>query len=283
MWRHATCLCLILALEIIGACQSQSAPPVIEAIKAKEYVGQEATVCGHVVSARYAAVSRGSPTFLNFERPYPDHVFTAVIWGSAFGEAKPWQLGRLPHTRREVEQIARLYAGSDVALFTGEQAREESVKAERLERYRFVHFAAHGLLNENAPPYSGIVLSLPPAGKREAVEDGLLQVYEIFNLKLNADMVVLSACETGLGKEVRGEGMVGLTRAFLYAGAQAVVVSLWKVADVSTAELMVRFYRHLKAGMSKAEALRRAKLGLLEEGRIVHPFHWAPFILVGKS
>ena len=111
----------------------------------------------------------------------------------------------------------------------------------------------------------------------------LLQVYEIFNLKLTADVVVLSACETGLGREVRGEGMVGLTRAFLYAGAQAVVVSLWKVADPATAELMMRFYRQMKAGVGKAEALRRARLELFREGRYVHPYYWAPFVLVGGA
>ena len=108
-------------------------------------------------------------------------------------------------------------------------------------------------------------------------------MYEVFNLKLNAELVVLSACETGLGKQLRGEGLIGLTRAFFYAGAEAVLVSLWKVADVSTAELMVRFYRHLKAGRGKAEALRQARLELLEQGRFVHPFYWAPFVLVGKS
>jgi CHAT domain-containing protein len=109
-------------------------------------------------------------------------------------------------------------------------------------------------------------------------------VYEIFNLKLNADLVVLSACETGLGKEVKGEGLIGLTRAFLYAGTPSVVVSLWQVQDRSTAELMVRFYRHLKNGQpSKAEALRQAQLELIRHGTFAHPYYWAPFVLVGQS
>ncbi len=218
---------------------------------------------------------------------------------SAFGEIA--KLPPLPHSRREVQQIARLYPAAEVVLHLGSEAREERVKSGEAERARYVHFAAHGVLNENKPEYSGIVLTLAataptPAGesarpserekateRSEPVEDGLLQVYEVFNLKLNAELAVLSACETGLGKEVRGEGMVGLTRAFLYAGAEAVAVSLWKVADPATAELMVRFYRHLKAGMKKAEALRQARLEMFGQAQYVHPYYWAAFVLVGKS
>ena len=110
----------------------------------------------------------------------------------------------------------------------------------------------------------------------------MLQVYEIFNLKLNADLVVLSACRTGLGKEVRGEGVIGLTRAFLYAGASSLTVSLWQVADQSTSDLMIHFYEQMNAGHGKAEALRRAKLKMIEEKRYTHPFYWAPFVLIGE-
>ena len=180
-----------------------------------------------------------------------------------------------------------------------------------LGRFTYIHFAVHGLLNENKPQYSGLVLSLPqeedektrsngqqPKGATDAseteataraangtiqVEDGLLQVYEIFNLRLNADLVVLSACETGLGKEVKGEGLIGLTRAFMYAGAPSLVVSLWKVQDLSTAELMVGFYRSLKNGsLSKAEALRQAQLELIRKGQLAHPYYWAGFVLMGQ-
>jgi CHAT domain-containing protein/Tfp pilus assembly protein PilF len=212
---------------------------------------------------------------------------------SAFGESKSWKLERLQQSRREVTQIAKLYAKDEVALLVGAQANEENVKAEgRLSHYRFIHFAAHGLLNETKPQYSGLILSLPHSQENpkseirnpKSVEDGLLQVYEIFNLKLNADLVVLSACETGLGKQVKGEGLVGLTRAFLYAGTPSVVVSLWKVLDTSTAGLMVRFYSHLKNGKrSKADALRQAKLEMIHQGQFAHPFYWAPFILVGDG
>jgi CHAT domain-containing protein len=110
----------------------------------------------------------------------------------------------------------------------------------------------------------------------------LLQVYEIFNLELAADLVVLSACDTGLGAMVSGEGLVGVTRAFLYAGARSVVVSLWQVDDESTPGLMVSFYRHLDQDRDKAESLRLAKLEMIRQGRFSHPFYWAPFILIGE-
>jgi CHAT domain-containing protein len=143
---------------------------------------------------------------------------------------------------------------------------------------RELYFAVHGLISERQPQYSGLVLTLDDDPK----EDGLLQVYEIFNLKLNADLVVLSACKTGLGKEVKGEGLIGLTRAFMYAGARSLVVSLWQVADPSTAELMVKFYGQLDGTSDKAEALRQAKLKVIQANRYAHPFYWAPFILVGE-
>jgi CHAT domain-containing protein len=109
-----------------------------------------------------------------------------------------------------------------------------------------------------------------------------LQVYEIFNLKLNADLVVLSACETGLGKQVKGEGLVGLTHAFFYAGTPSIIVSLWKVQDRSTADLMVNVYQQLDRNNAKAEALRLAKLQLIRQNRYAHPYYWAPFVLTGE-
>jgi CHAT domain-containing protein len=201
-----------------------------------------------------------------------------------------------------------------VALYVGVAAKEENVKSnEHLSTTQRIHFATHGLISERQPQYSGLILSRPqdedqrPSlsvassplsvvkdkdkeqqttdhGPRttDTVEDGLLQVYEIFNLKLDADLVVLSACRTGLGQEVKGEGLVGLTRAFMYAGAPSLVVSLWEVADQSTAELMVKFYQQLDRAGEKAEALRRAKLDLIQTGRYAHPYYWAPFILVGE-
>jgi CHAT domain-containing protein/Flp pilus assembly protein TadD len=191
----------------------------------------------------------------------------------------------LPYSHTEIEGIAQLFAKDDRELFFREAATEENVKVpERLSSYRMVHFSTHGYVNEARPRFSGLVLSLRPAPSREQThpqsEDGLLAAYEIFNLKIKADLVVLSACETGLGKEVKGEGLMSLTRAFMYAGTPSVVVSLWNVNDQSAADLMIRFYRHLQAGKTKSEALRQAQLETIRENGF--PFFWAPFVLVGK-
>src|SRR5262249_4311309 len=155
---------------------------------------------------------------------------------------------------------------------------EENVKNNELVRSaQRLHFATHGLLDQKRPELSGLVLSRAPGSR----EDGLLQVYEIFNLDLDADLVVLSSCDTGLGTSVSGEGIVGVTRALLYAGAQSVVVSLWQVDDTSTPDLMIGFYRHLDQDAGKAESLRQAKLEMIRQGRFAHPFYWAPFVLIG--
>lgn len=135
------------------------------------------------------------------------------------------------------------------------------------------------MLDESTPELSG--LRLARAG--DSAEDGLLQVRDVFNLELHADLVVLSACQTGVGKEVAGEGLIGMTRAFLYAGAASVVVSLWQVDDESTSDLMVSFYRQLELTGDKSEALRRAKLELIDRSPYFQPYYWAPFILIGQT
>lgn len=155
-----------------------------------------------------------------------------------------------------------------------------NVRSRDIKPYRVLHFATHGLLNAERPQFTGLVLSL--VGNREA--DGFLRTDEVFNLRLGgAPLVMLSACETGLGREKRGEGVIGLTRAFLYAGAPTVGVSLWSVADRSTAVLMTDFYRRLlaKEGMSASGALRAAQRQMIEGKRYSAPFYWAPFVLVG--
>jgi len=188
---------------------------------------------------------------------------------------------RLEYSRDEVEGIGKLYPLESVDIFLGEAANEESVKAEgKLGQYRAIHFAVHGLLYESRPQLSGLALSPQGIGR----EDGLLQVYEIFKLRLRAELVILSACKTGLGKGVKGEGLIGLTQAFMYAGAQSVVVSLWEVLDLSTAKLMIEFHRRLgDQPVNKVEALRQAKLQLIHNTKFAHPYHWASFVLVGKS
>jgi len=140
-----------------------------------------------------------------------------------------------------------------------------------------IHMACHGIINEEHPTLSGLVLS------KDGNDNGFLSVKDVLNLPpLKSRLVVLSACQTGLGKLVRGEGMVGLTRAFMYAGTPTVLVSLWSVSDVSTATLMGEFYRNLvKEKLSKTDALRKAQLSLLGNEKFAHPFYWAPFVLVG--
>jgi CHAT domain-containing protein len=184
---------------------------------------------------------------------------------------------RLPKSRVEVENIAALFP-SQTTAFLGEQAREERVKGLGKD-VRYVHFACHGVLNELFPLDSALALSLPKALK-PGEDNGLLQAWEIFDsVRLDADLVTLSACQSGLGKEMGGEGLLGLTRAFQYAGARSVLASLWSVDDDSTAELMKRFYRRLRDGASKDEALRGAQMEMMKIQP--HPFHWAAFQLSG--
>jgi CHAT domain-containing protein/tetratricopeptide (TPR) repeat protein len=181
----------------------------------------------------------------------------------------------LPRSREEVEQVARFYPGNEM-LYLGASATKRNVtKNTLLKNARRIHFATHGLVNEIRPELSA--LALTPEGTED---DGLLRVSEIFNLELASDLVVLSACETGLGKQVVGEGVLGLTRAFLYAGARSVVVSLWPVLETGTPELMKSFYHHLDGSGSKVEALRASKLDMIRRGQ-ANPSYWAPFILAG--
>ena len=158
--------------------------------------------------------------------------------------------------------------------------RESLVKADpRVARARYLLFSTHALLSETMPSQSSLVLAL----SGDAPEDGLLQALEVDALRLEADLVVLSGCETGLGDNVRGEGLIGLARSFFHAGARRLVASLWRVADCSTADLTVELFRqlHRQPSPDPAEALRAAKLRLLARPAYAHPYHWAPFVVVG--
>jgi CHAT domain-containing protein len=189
-------------------------------------------------------------------------------------------LTRLPFSREEAEAITALAPAGQVLKATGFQASRTLALSGELSRYRIVHFATHGLLNSTHPELSGLVFSLmDESGKPQ---DGFLRLHEIYNLRLSAEVVVLSACQTALGKELKGEGLIGLTRGFMYAGAPRVVASLWPVDDLATAELMKRFYRGLlKEGLKPAAALRAAQLELAQQQRWAAPFFWAGFILQG--
>jgi tetratricopeptide (TPR) repeat protein len=188
-------------------------------------------------------------------------------------------LARLPFSRDEASAIG-LLAGAGALRATDFQATRATVLGSALEDYRIVHFATHGLIDAERPELSGLVLSL--VNDRGAPQDGLLRLHDIFNMRLNADLVVLSACQTALGKEIKGEGLVGLTRGFMYAGAPRVVASLWQVSDVATAELMKRFYTSmLQRRQPAAAALRAAQLELARDPRWASPYFWAGFVLQG--
>jgi CHAT domain-containing protein len=190
-------------------------------------------------------------------------------------------LVRLRFSRQEADEIARL-AGEKRNLKAVDFAANRSTATNAsLGDYQIVHFATHGLINNQHPDLSGVVLSLVDEQGRP--QNGFLRLYDIYNLKLNADLVVLSACQTALGKEIKGEGLVGLTRGFMYAGAPRVVATLWRIDDRATADMMRRFYEAmLKDGLRPAAALRAAQLSMLRDRRWHSAHFWAPFTLQGE-
>jgi CHAT domain-containing protein/Tfp pilus assembly protein PilF len=201
---------------------------------------------------------------------------------SGGGGPRPFagSLERLPHTAEEARAIVRLAAPGRALLATGTRASRELVESGALRGFSMLHFATHGMLDPVLPERSGIVLSqVDEHGRRR---DGFLSAPGVAALDLPAELAVLSGCETGLGREVRGEGLVGLTQAFFRAGTRRVVVSFWKVRDRATAELMERFYRGMLAErLSPAAALRAAQRSLRREARWHEPHYWAGFSLEG--
>ncbi len=191
------------------------------------------------------------------------------------------RIARLPFSGREAAAIMALVPPGEGMLAVGFRASRATAVSPELSQYRYVHFATHGLLNSKHPELSGVFLSrFNEFGKSQ---DGFLQLHDVYNLKLSADLVVLSACQTALGKDVRGEGLVGLTRGFMYAGAPRVVASLWQVDDAATADFMREFYSAmLTEGKRPAEALRAAQLRLSKQTQWSSPYYWAAFTLQGE-
>jgi CHAT domain-containing protein/uncharacterized protein YkwD len=194
------------------------------------------------------------------------------------------RLERLTGTREEAQGIAKLTSASrrPATVMLDFEASETSLLGQDLKAYDILHVATHGLLNAERPQFSGLALSL--VGDEE--NDGFLGVEEIFNLRLGARLVVLSACETGLGELKRGEGVSGFTQGFMYAGARDLVVTLWPISDAATARLMPGFYRRLLADGARTSApaaLRAAQLEMVDGGRFSAPFYWAPFVLIGNA
>jgi len=189
-----------------------------------------------------------------------------------------FDLSPLPYTEREILEISSYFPEDKKNIYLKDEAREEIFKKAPLKDYQIIHFACHGFLAEEFPFRSALVLSLDD----DPQEDGFLQVRELYNLRLKADLVVLSACQTGKGRLERGEGILGLPSIFFYAGARSVVLALWRINDESTAKFMNLFYRYLSEGNNKAKALRLAKLDMINS-RFSHPFYWAAFVLNGDS
>jgi CHAT domain-containing protein len=190
-------------------------------------------------------------------------------------------ISRLPGSLEEAAAILASVHKEMAWEGTGFNANRSVALKMDLDQYRIVHFATHGMINDEHPDLSGLVLSL--FDEQGNPQDGYLRMNDIYNMKLPVDLVVLSACNSGLGKEMRGEGLVGMVRGFMYAGAARVVSSLWKVEDEATAALMKRFYqRMLQDNHSPAQALRMAQLDMLQQKRWQSPYYWAAFVLQGE-
>ena len=188
---------------------------------------------------------------------------------------------RLAATRQEADAILALAPEGTTLRAVDFDASRTTATSPDLAQYRFVHFATHGVFDDDNPGLSGVVLST--FGPRGQVQDGMLRLHDIYGLHLPAEMVVLSACNTALGRPVRGEGLVGIVRGFLYAGAKRVVASLWKVDDDATVEMMRRLYGEmLEKNLAPAAALRQAQIGLWRQERWRAPYYWAAFVLQGE-
>lgn len=228
---------------------------------------------GHAQNQRAQTAAAAAPSA-------PSSTLTRAL-ESVRGTGQRGGLRRLLFSRDEAEAIISMTARQSGLEALDFRANRRLAMSDELGQYRIIHFSTHGLLDSQRPELSGLVLSLvDEAGQPE---EGFLRLHEIYNLRLNADLVVLSACQTGLGKEVRGEGLVGLTRGFMYAGSPRVVASLWEVDDAATAELMKRFYRGvLQEKLPPAAALRAAQIELLKKKHWQSPYYWGAFVLHGE-
>ncbi len=209
--------------------------------------------------------------------PVPNQLLRA--WETGGGEK---EIPSLPFSEREGNEIIKLAPPESSLLAMGFNADRSLLESRQISEYRFIHFATHGLMNGQHPELSGLILSLyKPDGQKV---DGFLRMHEIYNLHLPSDLVVLSACQTGIGKEIKGEGVIGLTRGFMYAGASRVIATLWKVDDAATAALMGHFYRGLlQENLTPSAALRQAKMKIMRQNqRWRSPYFWAAFVLQGE-
>ncbi len=188
-------------------------------------------------------------------------------------------LKRLVYSQQEIERISAQFKPQRIKIYVRKEASKTQIIDSALNNFKIIHVAAHSEIDDKNPSHSYIALSM----SEEQENDALLYTSEIYNLTLNSDLVTLSACQSGLGKLVRGEGMEGLNRAFFYAGTSAVLMSLWPVNDQATSQLMERFYFHINNNNSIMKSLRDAKLELIKSDVLSHPYYWAGFIVSGKA
>jgi len=210
------------------------------------------------------------------ERPVALSRAIQDVWGSLY-------IARLPASRDEANAIASIFRShdpQDVHVALDFDASRANVITDGLTRFRLIHFATHGMIDARHPEMSGLILSL--IDRRGRKQDGYLRLGDIYKLKLSADLVVLSSCESALGKDLESEGVIGLPRGFLYAGARSVIASLWKVNDDATARLMSGLYARIKAGESPGSALRGAQLEMVHDEEWSSPYYWAAFVLQGE-
>ncbi|MGB0523782.1 MAG: CHAT domain-containing protein [Flammeovirgaceae bacterium] len=190
-------------------------------------------------------------------------------------------LSDLPGTEQEINSISAIFQNKKLPTksYLRDQAQESLIKSGSLKGYKYLHFPTHGLVDQDRPELSKIFLASPTDQ-----EDGSLHAGEIYNLEIDADLVCLSACQTGLGKITKGEGIIGLSRALVYAGANNLIVSYWTVSDASTAQLMTQFYKELTSNTEDnyTESLQKAKLKLIQSDSYAQPYYWAPFVLIGR-
>jgi CHAT domain-containing protein/Tfp pilus assembly protein PilF len=270
-----------LALLRRDAAGIESAPGTIAVLADPVFSADDERV--RAANGRARQPSRESSAILSGQELTRDLVrAVADLSGTDGGTDAGLRLARLSGTRQEAEAILSLAPSQQTLRALDFDASRASATSPELSRYRILHFATHAFINTRHPELSGIVLSLFDREGRP--EDGFLRAHEIFNLSLPAELVVLSACQTGLGKEVRGEGLVGLTQSFMYAGTPRVMVSLWSLNDRAAAELMTRFYQRLLGPerMSPAAALRAAQIEMAQTSRWQPPYFWAAFVLQGE-
>jgi CHAT domain-containing protein len=227
---------------------------------------------------RFTSINRAKAVPVNTASVGND---TRIIEHLSGGSGGQLTIGRLPFTRQEADQILAVAPSESNLKAVDFRANRSVVTSGELGQYRYVHFATHGYVDTARAGLSAIVLSM--IDEQGNAQDGFLRTHDIYNLKLPAELVVLSACETGLGKDVKGEGIEGLTRAFMYAGARRVVVSLWSVNDKATASLMQRLYTGmLRNNKTPAAALRAAQIEMLRTRQWQSPYFWAPFVMQGE-